>query len=352
MSLRVALVGAGYFAQFHLAAWRELGVELVGVCDLDADRARALGERFGAHEVFGDAARMLDALKPDLLDIAAPPNAHHVLVNIALQRRVPAICQKPFGADLAQATEMAKQADTLGVPLVVHENFRFTPWFQECRRLLDQGVLGTPHGIAFRLRPGDGQGTSAYLDRQPYFQQMPQLLIRETGVHFIDSFRFLLGEVTAVTARLRRLNPVIAGEDAGLVIFEFASGASGLFDGNRLNDHAAQNPRRTMGEMWIEGSAGVLRLDGDARLWFKPHQGAEAEHIYDRGDDGAFGGACRRLQAHVLQHLQSGTPLQNAATDYLHNLRVQAAVYHSHATGTRVEMDRFDPHPPQSRRQA
>jgi len=40
-------------------------------------------------------------------------------------------------------------------------------------------------------------------------------------------------------------------------------------DGNRLNDHVAANPRRTMGEMWIEGARGVLRLDGDARLWWK-----------------------------------------------------------------------------------
>ncbi len=43
----------------------------------------------------------------------------------------------------------------------------------------------------------------------------------------------------AVSARLRRLNPVITGEDAGPVIFEFGSGAHGLFDGNRLSDRAA-----------------------------------------------------------------------------------------------------------------
>ncbi len=100
---------------------------------------------------------------------------------------------------------------------------------------------------------------------------MPEFLVRETAVHFIDTFRFLMGEVRAVTARLRKLNPVIAGEDAGLLIFEFDDERTGLFDGNRLNEHVAENQRRTMGEMWLEGERGVMRLDGDARLWWKPH---------------------------------------------------------------------------------
>ena len=195
--------------------------------------------------------------------------AQRAVVQLALERHIPTICQKPFGVDLAQAEAMVALAEKHNTLLVVHENFRFTPWFRECRSLIDAGHFGRLHGITFRLRPGDGQGIHAYLDRQPYFQTMEQLLVRETAVHFIDTFRYLMGEVEAVTARLRRLNPVIAGEDAGLIIFEFADAATGLFDGNRLNDHVAENTRRTMGEMWLEGERGVLRLDGAARLWWK-----------------------------------------------------------------------------------
>ena len=79
-------------------------------------------------------------------------------------------------------------------------------------------------------------------------------------------------------ARLRRLNPAIAGEDAGLVLFDFNCGAAGLFDGNRLVDFPAANPRLTMGEMTLEGSAARLRLDGFGRLWLRPHHGEEREH--------------------------------------------------------------------------
>lgn len=335
---RIAMVGAGFFAQAQLEGWCDAGNPVAALCDLDMDRARALAARHGVPAVYPDVAAMLDAGPFDLVDVVLPPAAQADVLRQVLARRLPVICQKPFGIDLAQATELTALAQAQGVPLVIHENFRFCPWFREARRLIDRGQLGTLHGVAFRLRPGDGQGPRAYLDRQPYFQTMPQLLVRETAVHFIDTFRYLMGEVVAVTAHLRRINPVIAGEDAGLVIFEFARGETGLFDGNRLNDHVAANPRRTMGEMWLEGSAGVLRLDGDARLWWKPHHGAEVEHTYDRGGDTAFGGACTALQAHVLAHLDTGAPLENAAADYLRNLRVQVAIYASHAAGRRVPL--------------
>lgn len=340
---RVAVVGAGYFSTFHMEGWRAAGAEVVAVCDIDPARAESLATRFGVLRTFSGVQQMLAANRPTLVDVVLPPAAQRAVVWQVLQAGLPVICQKPFGINWLEAQGMAALADEQGVPLVVHENFRFTPWFRECRRLIDSGHLGRLHAISFRLRPGDGQGARAYLDRQPYFQTMPRLLIRETAVHFIDTFRYLMGEVLAVTARLRRLNPVIAGEDAGIVVFEFEDQRSGLFDGNRLNDHSAASTRLTMGEMWLEGERGVLRLDGRARLWWKPHGAEEQEHPYERPAAGAFGGACTALQTHVLAHLRDGAALENSASDYLPNLAVQAAVYHSHASGQRVVMAGFDP---------
>lgn len=344
MSPRVAMVGAGYFAQFQLEGWADAGAPVQALCDLDAPRAQALAARHGVPTAYTDLATMLDAVQPTLLDVVLPPASQQAVVEIALARRIPVICQKPFGDDLAQAEAMTALAEQLKTPLVVHENFRFAPWFRECRRLIDAGLLGRVFGASFRLRTGDGQGLRAYLDRQPYFQTMPRLLVRETGVHFIDTFRYLLGEVRAVTARLRRLNPAIAGEDAALVQLEFDDARTGVFDGNRLNDHVAADPRRTLGEFWLEGEGGVLRMDGDARLWFKPHQAPEHEHVYDAGPTNrAFGGACGRLQTHVLAHLHSGAPLENGARDYLQNLYLQEAVYASHAQGRTLFLADFTP---------
>lgn len=347
MSERVVMVGAGYWAQFQVEGWRDAGAPLAAIANRHLDAAQALAQRYAVPRCYDDVAAMLDTERPTLVDVVLPPVAQAPVVRAALERGIPTICQKPFGIDLREAESLTALAETAGVPLVIHENFRFAPWFRELRRLIDAGFFGRVHGIAFRLRPGDGQGPNAYLDRQPYFQQMPEFLVRETAVHFIDTFRYLMGEVRAVTARLRKLNPVIKGEDSGLIVFEFDDDRNGLFDGNRLNEHVAQNLRRTMGEMWLEGEAGVMRLDGDARLWWKPHGGDEARHDYDDGAGrGVFGGASTALQAHVLAHLRSGAPLENAARDYLNNLHVQTAIYHSHANGIRVPLAGFDSHHP------
>jgi predicted dehydrogenase len=228
--------------------------------------------------------------------------------------------------------------------LIVHENFRFMPWFREMHSLIQLGHFGELHGISFRLRPGDGQGPSAYLERQPYFQTMPRLLVVETAIHYIDTFRYLMGEVVAVSARLRRLNPVIQAEDSALITFEFENSSTGLFDGNRLNSHPAKNPRRTLGEMWLEGSRGVMRLDGEAKLWWTPHQGTETAHNYDAGPSTGFGGgACGGLQSHVVAALKHQSPLENTAQDYLRNILIQEAVYASHASGQRVVLADFVP---------
>jgi len=344
---RVAVVGAGYFSQFHLQAWAGMpDVDIVGLCDTDPARAEALGQRFGIPERYTQAQNMFDKCAPDLVDVVLPPAHQADVLEAVVKRRLAAICQKPFGTSFQQAADFAAAATDAGSLLVVHENFRFMPWFREAHRFIHSGELGTLHGISFRLRPGDGQGADAYLNRQPYFQTMPRLLVVETAIHFIDCFRYLAGEVVAVYARLRRLNPAIRGEDAALITFEFSNGAAGLFDGNRLNDHVADNPRRTMGEMWIEGSKGVLRLDGDARLWWKPHHGHEMRHAYPgAGIDGFGGGACAALQRHVIDCLANGSQPENTACAYLDNLRLQEAVYQSHQTGRRVDLADFKPAP-------
>ncbi len=338
--IRIAAVGTGYFSQFHYDAWRRLEVDLAGVCSLDREGAEATANSFPGCRAFEDFEEMLDAVKPELVDLIVPPQSQFALINAAVHRRTPLICQKPFTRSLAEAeaaVELAREADTL---IAVHENFRFQPWYRKVKALMDDGTIGEPYQVSFRLRPGDGQGREAYLSRQPYFQKMERFLVHETAIHLIDVFRYLLGPVASVSADLARLNPHIAGEDAGLIIFHFAAGARGLFDGNRLSDHVAENRRLTMGDMLIEGSGGCIRLNGDGQIFTRAFgENHELEVAYDWQHAGFAGDSVYQLQKHVLDHLQNGGPLVNAAADYLENLRIEEAVYRSHETGARVEMD-------------
>ena len=166
--LRVAVIGAGYFSQFHFDAWRRIPeIALVGVCDRDEGRARAVAMADGVPPIFTDVEVMLDVTRPDLIDIVAPPGAHLDIVRAAAARRIAAICQKPFCRDIAEAEQAVALAERAGSLLVVHENFRFQPWYGEIKRQIDDGELGQIYQLTFRLRPGDGQGPDAYLGRQP-----------------------------------------------------------------------------------------------------------------------------------------------------------------------------------------
>lgn len=339
MTIRVAAIGTGFFSQYHYEAWSRIpGATLEAACTRsNTARLDEIAQRYGVRHTFLDAARMLDEVKPDLVDVITTPETHLQFVELAAARSIPVICQKPLAPSPQDARRMVEVAEAAGTLLVVHENWRFKPWFREVRRLVDAGRIGPVHSVSFRMRPGDGQGPQAYLARQPYFQKMPRFLIHETGIHMVDVFRYLAGEVTGVFARLRRLNPHIAGEDAGYVVFDFAT-ASGLLDGNRLADFTARNPRLTMGVLLVEGPLGTIRLDGDGGLWIKPHGGDEAAHVY-RWEDRGYGGDCVfALQRHVIEHLAEGAPIENTGREYLRNVEIEEAIYRSNDEGRWVEL--------------
>ena len=336
--IRVATVGVGYFSRFHYEAWRRMqDVDLVALCNRTGETARAVAEQHGIGQVFTDFETMLDSVEIDLVDIITPPPTHLPYIEQAARRGVAAICQKPFCETLEDAEAAVEAAKAAAIPLVVHENFRFQPWYAEAKRVMGEGRLGTPYQVTFRLRPGDGQGADAYLDRQPYFRTMERFLVHETAIHLIDTFRYLMGEIGSVYAQLDRLNPTITGEDAGIIVFAFQDGTRGIFDGNRLADHAAENRRLTMGEMLIEGSEATLRLDGDGRLFLRAHGRYDEQQLAYDWQDRGFGGDCvYRLQRHVVDHLLGRGPLTNTGAEYLENLRIERAVYESDRLGQRL----------------
>ena len=283
---------------------------------------------------------MLDAAQPDILDIAIPPMGHLEAIRTACDAGVRAIiCQKPFCTSLTEAREAVQVAGNTSTALIVHENFRFQPWYRKAAQIMRSGALGDVQQVTFRLRTGDGRGPEAYLDRQPYFQTMPRLLVHETAVHWVDTFRYLLGPIRDVYADLRKLNPVIAGEDAGHVVFGFDGGVRALFDGNRHLDHASDNTRLTFGEALIEGTGGTLELRGDGALWQRAFGAAKANCVFAPREWPGFAGDCvHALQSHVAQGLRSGAGFENEAQDYLSIIEAEEAIYRSAETHARVTL--------------
>ena len=329
-NIRLAVVGTGYFSQFHYDAWKRLNVDLVGICSLNKDEASKYSKQFQNCEVFLDFETMIKTTKPELVDIIVPPLNHLKFIKVAARNKVHIICQKPFTTSINEAKEAISFAKRKRVKIAVHENFRFQPWYMKINEILKTSLLGDLYQVSFRMRPGDGQGEKAYLERQPYFQKMERFLIRETAIHLIDIFRFLFGDIKSVFANLSRLNPYIKGEDAGIIFLEFINGIRGVFDGNRLSDHIAADRRLTIGEMLIEGSMGTLRLNGNGEIFIRRFgDNIEKKVSYKWIKKGFAGDSVFQCQKHLLDHFLKGEKLINSAEEYLENLKVENFIYKS-----------------------
>ena len=331
--LRGTGIGAGYFARFQHEAWSRIPeVEIVAVCDLVEDKARAVQEQFGIANRYTRWTEMLDREKPDFVDIVTPPDTHEEMCAFASRRGIHVICQKPLAPSMEEAARIVETAQVAGVRLMVHENFRWQPWYRKIKELQTAGTIGEFTHIHVLTRLGDGWGERAYLDRQPFFRDYPRLLIYETGVHFIDTFRYLLGEVTEVYAHLRRLNSVIRGEDAGQLFLGFESGATAIWDANRYNETEAPNPRYTFAEIRVDGTGGHLTMDSEANIRVKK-LGEPAWNLDYARENRNFSGDCvYALQRHFVDCMLSGREFESSGREYLKTLEVVFAAYASSAS--------------------
>ncbi len=340
--LKGVCVGAGYFSTYQYEAWQRIPeVEITAMCNRDAGRAARIMDQFDIRQHYTDFREMLETEKPDFVDIITPPGTHLEMCRTAAELGVHVICQKPLAPTFDEARQIVEHADRAPIRFMVHENFRFQPWHREIRKLLDQQVIGDRlHSLYFRMRQGDGWGDDAYLDRQPYFRDMPRLLVFETGVHFIDTFRYLGGEMESVYSILRRLNPVITGEDAGILVFHFQSGAVGVWDANRFNECNDADPRYTFGEFLVEGNGGTIRLYLDGRITVQQLGQTEIPHSYHYERHNFSGDCVYTTQRHFVDCMLADRPFETSGHDYLKTLAVQEAVYASNELGQAVRMDR------------
>ncbi|NNF32563.1 MAG: Gfo/Idh/MocA family oxidoreductase [Saprospiraceae bacterium] len=329
--LKIACIGAGYFARFHVEAWQRIEeVELIAICDLNKEKADQLAQTYHVPNTYTDIDQLLNQENIDVLDIITQPETHLDLCLKAAERGIHIICQKPLAPTFEMAKEIVEKINQYDIRFMVHENWRWQPWYRKIKTLLDSNAIGEKlHSIYFRMRMGDGWGEDAYLHRQPYFRSMPRLLIYETGIHFIDTFRFLAGEVDSVFANLKKLNPVITGEDSGQVIFNFNSGANAIWDANRFNESKSANARYTFGEMLIDGNGGSIRLYNDGRVTIQRLGEVETEIEYTHNDVNFAGDCVYNLQKHFIDCYIKKLPFESSGVAYLKNLEIQEAIYQS-----------------------
>ncbi len=313
--LRGAIIGCGYFGQIQLEAWRRMdSAEIVAACDSDLSRAAASSDH-----AYTDPLEMLTRHKPDFVDIATRPETHLNLVRLCIENGVPVIVQKPMAPDLAEANEMVRLAQSSGIPVMVHENWRWQPWHREMKKRLDAGVIGKPFGYHFTMMNNDGLGPNPY-PNQPYFAAMPKLIMFESLVHPVDLTRFYFGEIRKVFAVKRQRNPLIAGEDRAVLVLSHDGDVDGVVEGHRYLQPEPPGP--AMGHSMIEGEQGRLLTLANGDLL------RNGQLLWQNQTTlGYKGDSVKATQEHFILCLNEGREFETSAARYLGTFAAVEAAY-------------------------
>jgi predicted dehydrogenase len=333
--MRGALVGCGYVSQFHLRAWQKVpGIRIEALCDLDGGRAAARAAEFCVPCTYDDVSRMLDEVHPHFLDVATRPDSHLPIIREAAARGVHVLCQKPLAPSLGQLEEMIRLTERASVRLGVNENWRWRPWHREMRKLIAWGVIGRPYFLRFTVRPSKPLAGDAF-ERQPYFAEMPRLIIYELGVHLIDTARSYLGEVTGLFARTWRVSPVLAGEDVALLLLEFAGRGLALLDLNWAAVSPGRDQRREGYPFRIEGDRGALELGPGAAIHLTREGEPTRALAYELPQD-PYVDSYRACQAAFIECLHTGEPFATGGRETYNTMAAVFAAYESAESGQSV----------------
>lgn len=198
--LRVGIVGAGYVARYHLAALRRLDfVEIVGICDLDIDAARALATTFGIDAVATSLAE-LGARRPQAIYVLTPPSSHCALTLHALDMGCHVFVEKPMAESSAECDAMIERAHEKGLVLSVDHSDLFDPVVMQARELLRSGACGEVIAVDV-LRSSDyppyAGGPLPAMIRQGSYP------FRDLGVHSLYVLEALLGAIGQLDVHYR-----------------------------------------------------------------------------------------------------------------------------------------------------
>ncbi len=324
--MKGALIGCGFFSQNHMHAWSDIkGVEIVALCDTDADRLLATARSFNVTRTYDNAAELFADGGFDFVDIATTVGSHRTLVEMAANSGVHIICQKPFAENMGDARAMVKASSDGGGILMVHENFRWQSPIQAALELVNSGEIGDPFFCRVSFRSGYD-----VFSGQPYLAEGERFIIEDLGIHILDIARAFVGDVTRIAATTRRINPEIKGEDVATMLLTHESGATSLVDCSYATKRIPETFPQSLLE--IDGSLGTLRLSAGYQL--SVHTDTEicrdvsppllpwAEKPWHNIQESVL-----RIQQHFVDCVTNGIEPQTSGADNLKTLALVEAAY-------------------------
>ena len=238
----VAVVGTGFWGKNHARVYKELAeTELIAICDIDPQRAKAVANQFGA-KPYTSAAKMLKNTDIEAVSICTWSTALAKEATKAVEAGRHVLVEKPMAANVKQAENLLNKAEKEGVHLTVGFLMRFIPGLQHIKKAVQDKTIG-------ELVCATAKRVSQWPERIGDVG-----VVKDTAIHDIDVMLHLFNEdpiaVYAKTGTMRH----IRFEDYAQIMLTFKDGKSAFIESNWLTPYKTRILIAT-------GSEAIMTLD-------------------------------------------------------------------------------------------
>lgn len=255
--MKVIQVGIGGMGNAWLHAVRKSEfVDFAGFVEISDDIARAQAEAYGLDRalIYRTLPDALDALDADAVINVTPPEFHREITVCALEAGMPVMQEKPLAHSLEDAWAIAAAAEDTSLLCSIAQNYRYLPFTQTIKDILDSGELGAAAAISVAFYKGPHFGG--------FREEMAHPLIIDMAIHQFDAMRYFLGS-DAATISARSWNPPWSwydGDASASVQIGFANGVQASYTGS----WCSQALETTWNSNWrFECERGVLLAEDD-----------------------------------------------------------------------------------------
>jgi predicted dehydrogenase len=229
--IRAGVVGTGHMGQYHVLVYAELpDVELVGVVDLDADRAKTVAAGYDTR-AFTDHRQLIGLV--DVASVAVPTEEHFAVARDLLEAGISVLVEKPMASTLEEARELFRVANRTGAVLHVGHVERFNGAVDELKRLVASPILIESRRLG------------------PFVPRVQKdTVVMDLMIHDID---IVLGLVDAPPVRLAAQGACVHSEvaDVATVQLRFDSGAVATITASRATEEKIRTLAITQPDAYI-----------------------------------------------------------------------------------------------------
>lgn len=193
------VVGAGIWGSLHVSTLaRDPHVNLVAICDLDGEKARAVAQQCGIPKVYTSHEEMLQDPEIEAVSVATPDFAHGAVSLAVVEAGRHLLVEKPMATTSEECLAVIDAAKRTGVTLMVDMHNRWNPPFVNTHESLRSGELGEVRHIYFRL------SDSIYVPLSYISWGAKTTVLWFLGPHAVDTVRWLFDDEVREVYCVRR----------------------------------------------------------------------------------------------------------------------------------------------------